>query len=93
MNDALQEAAMLLAIGMITVFLILFLIVGLGNLLIRIVNRFFPEKTASTPPLTPSESPPETLHRMRPAQLTAIVAAVQTITRGQGKVSNIQKVT
>ncbi|GJM61780.1 MULTISPECIES: OadG family protein [Persicobacter] len=92
MNEALQEAAMLLAIGMITVFLILFLIVGLGNVLIQIVNRFFPEEKTNALPITTSKSPPESPQKISTAQLAAITAAVNVITHGKGHITSIDKV-
>ncbi len=41
MDGELSTALSLLAIGMITVFIVLLLVVITGNLLIRVVNRFF----------------------------------------------------
>ena len=43
MGGELSTALSLLAIGMITVFVVLLLVVLTGNILIRIVNRLSPE--------------------------------------------------
>ncbi len=40
MNEEFNMAFSLLAVGMITVFIVLALVVATGNLLIRIVNKF-----------------------------------------------------
>lgn len=42
--DKFVEALTLMAIGMATVFVVLLIIIFLGNLLIKTVNRFFPEE-------------------------------------------------
>ena len=42
--DKFVEALALMAIGMATVFVVLLIIILLGTLLIKTVNRFFPEE-------------------------------------------------
>lgn len=42
--DKFVEALLLMAIGMLTVFTVLLIIIFLGNLLIKTVNKFFPEE-------------------------------------------------
>ncbi len=42
--DKFVEALTLMAIGMATVFVVLLIIIFLGNLLIKTVNKFFPEE-------------------------------------------------
>ncbi len=42
--DKFLEASILMLIGMLTVFAVLMIIILLGNLLIKTVNRFFPEE-------------------------------------------------
>ena len=42
--DKFVEALTLMAIGMATVFVVLLIIILLGTLLIKTVNRFFPEE-------------------------------------------------
>ncbi len=42
--DKFIEASLLMAIGMATVFVVLLIIIFLGGLLIKTVNKFFPEE-------------------------------------------------
>ena len=42
--DKFVEALLLMGIGMATVFVVLLIIIFLGNLLIKTVNKFFPEE-------------------------------------------------
>lgn len=42
--DKFIEALLLMAIGMLTVFTVLLIIIALGTLLIKTVNKFFPEE-------------------------------------------------
>lgn len=42
--DKFTEALLLMAIGMLTVFAVLLIIIALGTLLIKAVNKFFPEE-------------------------------------------------
>lgn len=80
MDDAFQLAGQLLAIGMVTIFTMLTLVVLTGQGLIRIVNRFFP---LAEKPEPASAAVPE-------AHIVAIQAAVDHMTTGQGEVSRIQ---
>ncbi|MDA3929344.1 MAG: OadG family protein [Prolixibacteraceae bacterium] len=83
MNGNFEIALQLLGIGMLTVFLILFLVVFLGNIIIRFVNRFIPPvetKTSRTNVVQPAIST---------GKMAAIVAAVQAVTEGKGKVVNV----
>jgi len=45
MESTIPNALQLLAVGMITVFIILALVVLSGNILIKIVNKYAPEPT------------------------------------------------
>lgn len=42
--DKFVEALTLMGIGMLTVFVVLLIIIALGTLLIKTVNKFFPEE-------------------------------------------------
>ncbi len=84
MESTLSNAFSILLIGMTTVILILGLVVVVGNILIRIINRYWAlpesvskviEKTGTIPSGT----------------LAAIVAAVDTVTGGKGKITKIEK--
>ena len=41
------EAVFLMIVGMVTVFTVLLLVVGIGNVIIRFVNRFLPEEVGA----------------------------------------------
>lgn len=78
-------ALQLLGIGMLTVFTILFLVVFLGNLIIRFVNRYIPV-TETVSKIASSNS-----SSIDSKKIAAIVSAVQIVTSGKGKVVNIEK--
>ncbi len=80
----MNEALTLLAIGMIMVLIILFLVVGVGNLVIWITNRTIREVT----PSAKSTGEGKSIH---PRKLAAIAAVVDVITRGSGRVDTIEK--
>ena len=86
MNSNFDLALQLLGVGMLTVFLILFLVVFLGNIIIRFVNRFVPQAqtVAPAPAVIPSA--------VDPKKMAAIVATVQIVTGGKGKVVNVEKI-
>ena len=46
--DKFTEALLLMAIGMLTVFTVLLIIIALGTLLIKTVNKFFPEEVKAS---------------------------------------------
>ena len=78
--ENLPEALKLLAVGMLTVFAILLIVIYLGKFLIAIVNKIAPEESQKKSP-TPS--------------VTAVDAnineAVKQLTAGKGHVMNIKK--
>jgi len=82
MEGDFSTALILLAVGMITVFAVLFLVVLLGNILIRIVNRFHKDI-----PQVINEVPTT----VGAGKLAAIVAAVEVVTSGRGQVTSIEK--
>lgn len=75
MTPELSSAFTLLAIGMITVFVVLLLVVITGNILIRLVNRFSPAGQ-------------EGISKKTVAVLTA---AVEAFTEGKGSITKIEK--
>lgn len=80
MENEISQALTLLGIGMITVFVVLSLVVVVGNLLIRIVNRFAPVTTS-----------PEKTTDVSSAKVAAITAAVELFTAGKGRITKIEK--
>lgn len=74
----------LLLIGMITVFVVLLLVVAVGNLLIFFVNKYLP----STHP-KPDDSPLGTISHPKLAVLSAVV---EQVTEGRGNITKIEKI-
>ncbi len=75
MSTEISTALMLLAIGMITVFVVLLLVVLTGNLLIRLVNKLTSQVKSDVDNQT----------------LAVITAAVEQFTGGQGRITKIEK--
>lgn len=84
MDESLSNAFSVLIVGMVTVFFILWLVVTIGNVLIKITNRF-------EPVVLDSQKAPPPIVRSNGA-VAAIIAAVDTLTNGKGKVTKITKV-
>ncbi len=84
MEQNLNSALSILVVGMITVLLILWLVVVIGNLLIRITNKFWPAPENSVTGGGSSTFVPA-------GTLAAIIAAVEAVTGGRGKVTKIEK--
>lgn len=84
MEGILSNAFSILVVGMITVLLILGMVVVVGNVLIRLTNRFWP--------LPEGKGKAEGGSTAIPAnKMAAIVAAVQIYTGGKGKITKIEK--
>jgi len=85
MKQDFSTALLLLAVGMITVFFILALIVLLGGWLIKLVNKYAP-----APPSNKSEGHAQEAS-FDTRKTAAIVAAVEAVTGGQGSITKIQR--
>ena len=85
MNESFSEAVKLMLTGMSTVFVILILVVVLGNLIIIFTNRLYVEPPIGFSP-NQKENP-----ELSPEQLAAIVATVEALTGGKGKVASVEK--
>jgi oxaloacetate decarboxylase gamma subunit len=85
MSD-LGFALQLMGIGMITVFLILSLVVLIGNLIIRFVNKYLPEEVSKKVQQVASQAT-----EFNRKKVVAIVSAVKTVTEGKGHVTKIEK--
>jgi oxaloacetate decarboxylase (Na+ extruding) subunit gamma len=85
MNEGFSTAFELLAVGMITVFTILALIVIFGNILIALVNKYIPEAKVSAIVSSASTG------AIDPKKMAAIVSAVDIVTEGKAKVTSITK--
>lgn len=89
MSPDVQTALSLLLIGMLSVFVILFLVVSAGRLLIYIVNTYFPDSADEGALGIPRTIySPKQINRKK---LAAITAAVEHITHGRGKITSIEK--
>lgn len=85
--ENLNEAISLLLVGMITVFVILSLVVFIGNMVIRLTNRFLPVETIATKKtIVSGKAAPS-----NPAKIAAVIAAVEAITGGKGRIDKINK--
>lgn len=84
--ENLQTGLLLMAVGMITVFAILLIVIYLGKLLIQLVNKYAPEEVVV--PKQRATSAPAAI----PAHIVAaITAAVNVVTHNKGKVVKIEK--
>lgn len=81
--ENMNEALSLLVVGMIMVLLILFLVVVVGNAVIRITNRYIP--------VTQKVDAGGSAKSINSKKMAAIVAVVDTITQGKGRVNSIKK--
>ena len=81
--ENIQTALFLLGIGIIMVILVLWLVVGIGNLLINITNKYLTEDDNK-------DNNAETLGKDS-KKIAAIVAAVEIATQGSGKIDSISK--
>jgi oxaloacetate decarboxylase gamma subunit len=84
MENSLSDAFSILLTGMITVLIILGLVVVVGNLLIRVTNKYFPLPQSGGKNGTIPGS-------VAAGTMAAIIAAVETVTGGKGKVTKIEK--
>lgn len=85
MENNFKTALDLLIVGMPTVFLILFLVVFIGNMIIRFVNRYVPQESEVAVVSKPVEK------SIEPQKMAAIVSAVQLLTKGKGRVVKVEK--
>lgn len=76
----------LMAIGMVTVFAILLIVINLSNALIKIVNKVCPEEEAPK-----KKAAPAAPARIDAAVMDVIKATVAQITGGKGTVTNVTK--
>ncbi|MFA5534094.1 MAG: OadG family protein [Mariniphaga sp.] len=84
MENVLSNALVILLVGMLTVFLILWLVVLIGNAIIMVVNRYWPA------PQVPVKAGGKT-GAISSGTMAAVVAAVEAVTGGRGKVTSIEK--
>lgn len=85
--ENLETAFLLLAVGMVTVFLILLIVIYFGKLLISLVNKYAPEEVLPSKKETPAGVAPVPGNVM-----AAIAAAVSVVTHGKGKVTKVERI-
>jgi len=83
----INQALLLLLVGMLTVFLILSLVVFTGWGLIRFTNNLI-----QSPKKAPKAIIPSPIHRIPRKQLAAIAAAIEIVTEGKVTIEKIEKV-
>lgn len=83
--DNIYLALQLMIVGMATVFLILYIIIGLGKLLVKITNA-----NATEEPVVPKPQATATT-ALDPVTQSVIQMAVSEITGGKGHATNIKK--
>ncbi|MDR0349275.1 MAG: OadG family protein [Tannerella sp.] len=87
--ENLAYGLLLMLVGMVTVFIVLLIVIGLGKLLIHSVNKYAPEeivKKAVRPAVAGKVD-----SGIADPVVVAIVSAVNTVTQGKGKVTSIRK--
>lgn len=84
--EKLLESLQLMIIGMSTVFSVLLLVILLGNLLIRVINKYIPEEESK---ISNTENKSTSID---PSVVQAIQVAVAKMTNGKGKVEKIEKI-
>jgi len=96
MDTNIKTALLVLLVGMITVFVVLCLVVLSGKLLIYLVNRYGPVSNKTKiktqdfkPLLTERLSSNSSINNKK---MAAIISTVEVVTRGKGKVINIEKI-
>ena len=85
--ENLNEALSLLAIGMLTVFVILILVTMIGNVVIRSTNHFISERET----LPARVDVPKGVLDGKSKLMAAIIAVVDVATKGKGHINNIEK--
>ncbi len=78
-----NEALIVMAVGMITVFLILALVVLIGNLIIRVINKI--DKGEEIVKISEKKGFVDN------KTMAAIISTVEYITQGQGKIVDVYK--
>jgi len=81
----LQIALELLCVGMVTVFIILCLVVLIGNIVVRFVNKFVPAEVPKV------KFPVRRTFEISQKMIAAIVGAVKTVSGGKGHVTKIER--
>ena len=80
-----SESLLLMGIGLATVFCVLLIIIGVGNLLIALVNKFFPEEEKP-------KAATQSVSAIDPNVASAINSAIIALTNGKSKAEKIERI-
>lgn len=80
MGEGIELGLSLMAVGMFTVFTILFMVVAGGRILIIWVNKFAPEDSSII------------VKHNDDKKIAAVIAVVNVITGGKGRIDSIKKI-
>lgn len=83
MTENLNIALQLLIVGMLSVFFILAIVVGLGRLLIFTINKYSPAVI---------EKPATRLVSTENQEIAVLTSVVEIVTQGRGKIKSIKKI-
>jgi len=86
-ND-ISGALQLMVVGMLTVFSILLIVILLGTLLIKLVNKYAPEEVQAKKPIASANNAVQQVDATVKAVIDATIAQ---ITGGKGRASKITK--
>ncbi|MDR2918557.1 MAG: OadG family protein [Tannerella sp.] len=89
--ENLGHGLLLMMVGMVTVFAVLLIVIGLGKLLINLVNKYAPEEVVKATRPAVATAVVGNSNDVSDPVVAAIVSAVSTITNGKGKVTSIKK--
>lgn len=84
MSEEIEFGLTIMAVGMITVFSILGLVVLGGKVMILAINKFAPEVEIAPPPKLASQGISKT-------KISVLASVVAAITGGKGKITKIKK--
>lgn len=90
--ENISVGLLLMAVGMTTVFAILFLVIYLGKGLIAFVNKYIPEEVAVKQQVAvQTATVASNASGISNQETAAIVSAISVLTGGKGKVTKIEK--
>lgn len=89
--ENIQTGLLLMAVGMVTVFVILMIVIYLGKGLITLVNKYAPEEVI-VKKQAPVQAAAVAAGSLSNQETAAIISAVSAATGGQGKVTKIEKI-
>ncbi len=92
MPQDLQTALIIMAVGMATVFVVLSMVVLTGRLLISLINRYAPPLPQKQRIPSIADVPVKNGNRsnLSPQVLAALVATVEQVTGGRGRIEKVE---